>query len=101
MNDYFQELKQHVDAGADKETLSKLKTKLAKKYKLLKIPTDTELFLKGINIVSKPVRTISGVAPLALMSAPFGCPHGKCVYCPGGPGAPFGDVPQSYTGKEQ
>src|SRR3989344_3533307 len=53
----------------------------------------------------KPVRTISGVAPIALMSEPYPCPHtmkgiGPCTYCPGGPGSPFGDVPQSYTGKE-
>jgi len=58
------------------------------------------------NILSmKPVRTISGVAPLALMTDPYPCPHtikgiGPCTYCPGGPGSPFGDVPQSYTGKE-
>jgi len=53
----------------------------------------------------KPVRTLSGVAPIALMSEPYPCPHtmkgiGPCTYCPGGPGSPFGDVPQSYTGKE-
>ncbi|MAE42917.1 hypothetical protein CMO93_04040 [Candidatus Woesearchaeota archaeon] len=53
----------------------------------------------------KPVRTISGVAPLALMTDPYPCPHtikgiGPCTYCPGGPGSPFGTVPQSYTGKE-
>ncbi|MEK6983155.1 MAG: tRNA uridine(34) 5-carboxymethylaminomethyl modification radical SAM/GNAT enzyme Elp3 [Nanoarchaeota archaeon] len=53
----------------------------------------------------KPVRTISGVAPIALMSEPYPCPHtikgvGPCSYCPGGPGSVFGDVPQSYTGKE-
>ena len=53
----------------------------------------------------KPVRTISGVSPIALMSDPYPCPHtmkgiGPCSYCPGGPGSAFGDVPQSYTGKE-
>jgi elongator complex protein 3 len=53
----------------------------------------------------KPVRTISGVAPIALMTDPYPCPHsikgiGPCTYCPGGPGSSFGDVPQSYTGKE-
>ena len=58
------------------------------------------------NVLSmKPVRTISGVAPLALMTDTYPCPHtikgiGPCTYCPGGPGSPFGDVPQSYTGKE-
>ncbi len=34
------------------------------------------------------------------MTAPFPCPHGKCVYCPGGVSSDFGDVPQSYTGME-
>ena len=36
-------------------------------------------------------RTISGVAPVAVMVEPRECP-GQCVYCPGQPGAP-----QSYT----
>ncbi|MBI4146424.1 tRNA uridine(34) 5-carboxymethylaminomethyl modification radical SAM/GNAT enzyme Elp3 [Candidatus Woesearchaeota archaeon] len=81
--------------------LHKIKTQHARKHKLAKMPSDAEISLAtGILIKSKPVRTLSGVAPLALMTAPFGCPHGKCIYCPGGPGSPFGDVPQSYTGKE-
>ncbi len=33
--------------------------------------------------VKKPVRTISGVVPIAVMTKPFPCP-GKCIYCPGG-----------------
>lgn len=45
----------------------------------------------------KPVRTVSGVNVVAVMSKPWPCPHGTCVYCPGGP--PFG-TPQSYTGLE-
>jgi len=36
-------------------------------------------------------RTISGVTPVAVMTAPMGCP-GDCVYCPGDPSAP-----RSYT----
>src|SRR3989338_8051376 len=64
---------------------------------------DRELFKKILSM--KPVRTISGVAPIALMTDPYPCPHtikgiGPCTYCPGGPGSVFGDVPQSYTGKE-
>lgn len=64
---------------------------------------DRILFKKILSM--KPVRTISGVAPIALMTDPYPCPHtikgiGPCTYCPGGPGSPFGDVPQSYTGKE-
>jgi len=45
----------------------------------------------------KPVRTISGVTVVAIMSKPYPCPHGKCIYCPGGP--QFG-TPQSYIGDE-
>ncbi len=33
--------------------------------------------------VKKPVRTISGVVPIAVMTRPYPCP-GKCIYCPGG-----------------
>jgi elongator complex protein 3 len=56
-------------------------------------------------LLTKPVRTASGVAPLAVMTKPFACPHvkkgiGPCIMCPGGPGSSFGDTPQSYTGNE-
>jgi len=47
----------------------------------------------------KPTRTRSGVAPVAVMTSPAPCPHGKCLPCPGGPDHPFG-TPQSYTGEE-
>ncbi len=94
--------------------LSKIKTKLAKKYRLGKIPTDIEILLSApVNEVSrikeylltKPTRTISGVAICAVMTKPIRCPHvkkgvGPCIMCPGGPGSIFGNVPQSYTGKE-
>ncbi|MDD5700153.1 MAG: tRNA uridine(34) 5-carboxymethylaminomethyl modification radical SAM/GNAT enzyme Elp3 [Candidatus Nanoarchaeia archaeon] len=46
------------------------------------------------NIVKKPVRTISGVTPLAVVLKPKKCNHGTCIYCPGGE-----SVPQSYTNK--
>ncbi|VVB81706.1 Uncharacterised protein [uncultured archaeon] len=99
MDGFFDEVR---GAGSlSKDDLSKLKTKLARKYKLPKIPSNAEVFLHTKEkIVTKPIRTLSGVAPVALMTAPFPCPHGKCLYCPGGLGSPFGDVPQSYTGRE-
>jgi len=90
-----------------KEALVKLKVKLCKKYKITKIPTNIQILLKTsskdinkINLVAKPIRTISGVAVVAIMSKPHNCPHGTCTYCPGGPKSPFGDVPQAYTGRE-
>jgi len=45
----------------------------------------------------KPVRSLSGVAVLTVMAKPYPCPHGKCLYCPGGPS--YG-TPSAYTGKE-
>ncbi|MFB6137108.1 MAG: tRNA uridine(34) 5-carboxymethylaminomethyl modification radical SAM/GNAT enzyme Elp3, partial [Halobacteriaceae archaeon] len=47
----------------------------------------------------KPVRTASGVTPVAVMTSPAMCPHGKCLYCPGGPASEFSSA-QSYTGHE-
>ncbi|MFB6082117.1 MAG: tRNA uridine(34) 5-carboxymethylaminomethyl modification radical SAM/GNAT enzyme Elp3 [Halanaeroarchaeum sp.] len=47
----------------------------------------------------KPVRTASGVTPVAIMTSPEVCPHGKCLYCPGGPASEFSSA-QSYTGHE-
>ena len=45
----------------------------------------------------KPSRTLSGVAIVAVMTAPARCPHGRCTYCPGGLD---NGSPQSYTGEE-
>jgi len=45
----------------------------------------------------KPSRTLSGVAIVAVMTAPARCPHGRCTYCPGGLDQ---GSPQSYTGEE-
>lgn len=45
----------------------------------------------------KPSRTLSGVAIVAVMTAPARCPHGRCTYCPGGL---ENRSPQSYTGEE-
>jgi elongator complex protein 3 len=39
----------------------------------------------------KPTKTISGVAPVAVMLPPRRCPHGACLYCP------TLNAPQSYT----
>lgn len=89
------------------EPLNKLKLNLCRKYKLTAVPTNIQIILNAkeedipkLNIEAKPSRTISGVATIAVMTAPYACKHGRCIYCPGGPKSSFGDVPQSYTGKE-
>ena len=98
----------------DLNKFNNVKLKVLHRLKYEKIPKnatiaslasdeDRKRFKKILSM--KPVRTISGVAPIALMTDSYPCPHtikgiGPCTYCPGGPGSPFGDVPQSYTGKE-
>jgi elongator complex protein 3 len=47
-------------------------------------------------LLMRPMRTISGISPVAIMSRPLElCPHGVCVYCPKGKNAS-----RSYTGHE-
>ena len=91
-----------------KQKISNLKNKLARKYLLKKPPRDIDIILTANNeqlkilkhLRSKPTRSLSGVSPIAVMTKPMPCPHGKCVFCPGGVDSNYGDTPQSYTGKE-
>ena len=90
--------------------INSLKIKLAKEFKfnsvvknpqILGFARDDDERVKLIEIFNtKPIREASGVTVVALFAKPHSCPHGKCMYCPGGPGSPFGDTPQSYTGHE-
>lgn len=104
---YLERIASALEAGGvtDKEGLHQLKQRLAREFKA-RVPRDSELIAAlPADVVDrhlavlrkKPMRTGSGVAILAVMSSPAGCPHGKCVYCPGGPEV---DSPQSYTGFE-
>lgn len=91
--------------------LHRAKITLCKKYRLNRIPPDSELIdnpaldnlpeTKREQLFSilrkKPTRTISGVAVVAVMTSPEFCPHGRCIPCPGGPDI---KTPQSYTGHE-
>ncbi|UCF50384.1 MAG: tRNA uridine(34) 5-carboxymethylaminomethyl modification radical SAM/GNAT enzyme Elp3 [Thermoplasmatales archaeon] len=93
-----------------KEELHKRKVKLCKKYKIDVIPSDSEILAHlpedfsdedrdiAVSILrKKSMRTISGVAIVAVMTSPENCPHGLCIPCPGGPDY---NTPQSYTGYE-
>ncbi|HLC67113.1 MAG TPA: tRNA uridine(34) 5-carboxymethylaminomethyl modification radical SAM/GNAT enzyme Elp3, partial [Candidatus Nanoarchaeia archaeon] len=88
--------------------LMELKRRLAKQYHISPLPNNVEMLMhakaeqlpKLRQLLVKPVRSLSGVAVIAVMTKPISCKHGKCLYCPGGPGSVFGDVPMSYTGKE-
>lgn len=106
--DYYEELVQALVLGRAKSRgeVLRLKTKLCRKHCLARVPPNYEV-LKRVpeeyrDVVepllrNKPVRTLSGVAPVAVMTSPAECPHGRCTYCPGGV---TNNTPQSYTGRE-
>ncbi len=74
------------------------------KYKLSKIPKNVDIFkllpegnhFKDL-LKLKPSKTSSGIAVITVMPMPFACPHGKCIYCPGGV---EDNTPLSYIGTE-
>lgn len=66
---------------------------LPKNSDILKFVEEDEELAKNI-LKTKPMRTISGIANIAIMARPAPC-GGGCIYCPKGK-----DAPQSYTGKE-
>ncbi len=90
----------------DINAINNMKISLAAKYGIKKIPLNSEILpfvnkkdIKKISkaLVVKDTRTLSGVNVIAVMNKPSKCPHGKCIYCPGGIEQ---NVPQSYTGFE-
>lgn len=91
-----------------REDLEAAKLDVCSEYSSPKVPKNSELLdfagkehradLESV-LRRKPVRTASGVSPVAIMTSPHMCPHGKCLYCPGGPASDFSSS-QSYTGHE-
>jgi len=85
--------------------LMAVKRKLAKKYGR-SILSHSEILKEYRNGITKrqpglerilrkrSVRTMSGIAPVAVLTKPYPCP-GKCAYCP-----TEKDVPQSYLSNE-
>ncbi len=83
------------------------KRKIAKKYKIgilrnsdilrelnkFSVGTHRGAFLRKI-LRKRAVRTMSGIAPVAVLTKPYPCP-GKCAYCP-----TEKNVPQSYLSNE-
>jgi elongator complex protein 3 len=92
----------------DSDDLETAKMDACREHSAPKVPKNTELLEYGPEkhretlesvLQRKPVRTASGVSPVAIMTSPHMCPHGKCLYCPGGPASEFSSS-QSYTGHE-
>src|SRR6056297_1340842 len=104
-----QELVDRILAGElERDEVEKAKLQVCSKYSSPKVPKNSEILdyaplerreeLEEV-LRRKPVRTASGVSPIAIMTSPERCPHGKCLYCPGGPDSEFSSA-QSYTGHE-
>ncbi|MBU7014158.1 MAG: tRNA uridine(34) 5-carboxymethylaminomethyl modification radical SAM/GNAT enzyme Elp3 [Theionarchaea archaeon] len=96
-------LAEEISSGVvrTREQLDQRKAELSKEYHLPKLISNPDILSvsqdkRVVSLVQrKPTRTISGVAVIAVMTRPHPCPHGRCLYCPGGI-----NTPQSYTGKE-
>lgn len=104
--EFYEQIGQEINEGriSNREELQRRKMALAREMKLDHIPGDTEILTSGVVekkyhslLRIKPTRTISGVAVVAAMTSPERCPHGKCIYCPGGVD---NNSPQAYTGYE-
>ncbi len=87
----------------EKEIFHIIKKK-SSKHKLSKIPKNVDIikllpednhYKKLLRL--KPTKTSSGIAVITVMPIPFDCPHGKCIYCPGGIEV---NTPLSYVGTE-
>ncbi len=90
----------------DKRTLLSEKRKICESLKTAEIPKNGDIlsmlearYISRFSEIlkSKPIRTLSGVTVVALMTKPFDCPHGVCLFCPGGTRV---NTPQAYTGFE-
>ncbi|MCP1662419.1 MAG: tRNA uridine(34) 5-carboxymethylaminomethyl modification radical SAM/GNAT enzyme Elp3 [Methanocalculus sp. MSAO_Arc1] len=110
MDEYtaYREIISRLSSTDSPEDIQKIKQAVCRRYRLAVFPKNSAILacaephereqLRNILVV-KPTRTLSGVAPVAVMTSPHPCPHGICLPCPGGPDHPFAS-PQSYTGEE-
>ncbi len=102
-DDVCRKIAEEIESGAitTREQLDQRKLDLSKLHHLPKIVSNPDILSVSTNekvanlVQRKPTRTISGVAVIAVMTRPHPCPHGRCIYCPGGK-----TTPQSYTGRE-
>lgn len=83
--------------------LEQAKKEAAKRYRLGRFLTNSQLYLAlspeqrfGRKEMFRvhPRRSASGIVIVTVFTAPASCPHGTCVYCPGGPSV---GTPQSYV----
>ena len=85
-----------------REQLEKLKKATAREFTLGRYVSNSEIIAalppgkrQAFHdlLTVHPRRSGSGIVVVTAFSAPFSCPHGTCVFCPGGPRE---GTPQSY-----
>jgi elongator complex protein 3 len=87
-----------------RKQINKIINSTCSAYKLPLIPKNEHIIsylpknsIYRSELMVKPTKTASGVAVIAVMPKPYECPHGKCIYCPGGIEY---NTPMSYLGTE-
>lgn len=70
-------------------------SRIPKSVDIMKLLPEDNYYKKLLRL--KPTKTSSGIAVITVMPMPFECPHGKCIYCPGGV---EDNTPLSYVGTE-
>jgi elongator complex protein 3 len=96
------EVQQRNDLSA--KAILKIIRRISSQYYLNKLPKNEDI-IKYLSDEShyrnllkvRPTKSASGVIVVAVMPKPFGCPHGRCIYCPGGIEY---NTPPSYIGSE-
>jgi elongator complex protein 3 len=92
-----------LEAKPSRSEVQRIKAQVARELGLGRLPSNAEILGYASQeereallplLKRKPVRTLSGIAVVAVMARPAPCP-GECIYCPRGE-----DAPQSYTGYE-
>lgn len=87
----------------DRAGLERAKKHAAAKYGLSRFLSNSEIYLalapaerEGRKEIFRvhPRRSASGIVIVTVFTSPASCPHGTCVYCPGGPSM---GTPQSYV----
>lgn len=100
----IKEISEFVLAGqvAGRPQLERLKKQASIKYRLSTFISNSAILLAlpeseratwSELLRVHPRRSASGIIIVTVFSAPFSCPHGTCVFCPGGPRL---GTPQSY-----
>lgn len=107
----MEEIARQVSAGKirGKADLNRAKADFCRANGMVAVPADADLLAAAEAadpalalrltpwLRTKSMRTLSGVAVVAVMTSPAHCPHGRCTFCPGG--VEVGS-PQAYTGFE-